>query len=116
MMHKRTVERVDGRRFILYGRDEVPDPIGAPRSSRRGPRQSAHLRWHVLRGEWVAYAGQKQAHEMYARLLPGYKIEPIDVRLFLRHRNQPLTETWMYQWTPPTPKERQTALGLATPS
>jgi len=62
MMHKRTVERVDGRRFILYGRDELADPIGAPRSSRRGPRQSAHLRWHVLRGEWVAYAGQKQVH------------------------------------------------------
>ena len=47
---------------------------------------------------------------------PDDSVEPIDVRLFLRHRNQPLTETWMYQWTPPTPKERQTALDLATPS
>ena len=47
---------------------------------------------------------------------PDDSVEPIDVRLFLRHRNQPLTETWMYQWTPPTPKERQTALDLASPS
>ena len=47
---------------------------------------------------------------------PDDSVEPIDVRLFLRHRNQPLTETWVYQWTPPTPKERQTALDLASPS
>ena len=47
---------------------------------------------------------------------PDDSVEAIDVRLFLRHRNQPLTETWMYQWTPPTPKERQTALDLASPS
>src|SRR5512140_1551443 len=60
MIHKRTVEQEDGRRFILYGRDELAEPISAPRSPRRGARQSAHLRWHVLRGEWVAYAGQRQ--------------------------------------------------------
>jgi periplasmic glucans biosynthesis protein len=27
---------------------------------------------------------------------------PIDLRLFLRVDGQPLTETWMYQWSPPT--------------
>jgi glucans biosynthesis protein len=32
--------------------------------------------------------------------------EPIDLRLFLRLDGQPLTETWMYQWTPPPPAER----------
>jgi glucans biosynthesis protein len=26
---------------------------------------------------------------------------PIDLRLFLRAGTQPLTETWLYQWTPP---------------
>jgi glucans biosynthesis protein len=44
---------------------------------------------------------------------PDDSVEPIDVRLFLRHRKQPLTETWMYQWTPPTMEERKAALELA---
>ena len=44
---------------------------------------------------------------------PDDSVEPIDVRLFLRHRGQPLTETWMYQWTPPTMPERKSALDLA---
>jgi glucans biosynthesis protein len=27
-------------------------------------------------------------------------LEPIDLRLYLRANGQPLTETWLYQWTP----------------
>ncbi|HEX7227932.1 MAG TPA: glucan biosynthesis protein D [Candidatus Binatia bacterium] len=33
--------------------------------------------------------------------------EPIDLRLYLRHGQQPLTETWLYQWTPPPAAERK---------
>ena len=33
-------------------------------------------------------------------------IEPIDLRLYLRTGKQTLTETWLYQWTPPPPEER----------
>jgi glucans biosynthesis protein len=32
---------------------------------------------------------------------------PITIRLYLRKGNQPLTETWLYQWVPPTPAERR---------
>jgi glucans biosynthesis protein len=32
--------------------------------------------------------------------------EPIDLRLFLQLDGQPLTETWIYQWTPPPVAER----------
>ena len=32
--------------------------------------------------------------------------EPIGLRLYLRLDKQPLTETWIYQWTPPAPSER----------
>lgn len=39
--------------------------------------------------------------------------EPIDLRLFLRRNGQPLTETWMYQWTPPDPRQRLIALRQA---
>ena len=33
--------------------------------------------------------------------------EPIDLRLYLRQDGQPLTETWLYQWTPPPLAERK---------
>ncbi len=36
---------------------------------------------------------------------PG--IDPINLRLFLRAGSQPLTETWLYQWTPPPPDQRR---------
>jgi glucans biosynthesis protein len=32
--------------------------------------------------------------------------EPIDLRLYLGLGGQPLTETWLYQWTPPPAAER----------
>ena len=34
-------------------------------------------------------------------------IEPIDLRLYLRSGSQTLTETWVYQWTPPAPVDRR---------
>lgn len=34
-------------------------------------------------------------------------IEPIDLRLHLRSGQQTLTETWLYQWTPPPPDRRR---------
>ncbi len=33
--------------------------------------------------------------------------EPIDLRLYLRADGRPLTETWLYQWTPPPAGERK---------
>jgi glucans biosynthesis protein len=45
---------------------------------------------------------------------PDDSVEPIDVRLFLRHRREALTETWMYQWMPPPLKERQAAIELTS--
>jgi len=37
-------------------------------------------------------------------------VQPIDLRLYLRVDGRPLTETWVYQWTPPSAKERKQAL------
>ena len=36
-------------------------------------------------------------------------VEPIDLRLYLRLEGRPLTETWIYQWTPPATKDRKLA-------
>ncbi|HSN39755.1 MAG TPA: glucan biosynthesis protein D [Burkholderiales bacterium] len=33
-------------------------------------------------------------------------VEPVNLRLYLRADGQPLTETWLYQWTPPPPDRR----------
>jgi len=41
---------------------------------------------------------------------PEDGVEPIDLRLYLRIAGRPLTETWIYQWTPPSIKERKAAL------
>jgi periplasmic glucans biosynthesis protein len=57
----------------------------------------------------------------YVEELKGYRalfdvrppddwIDAIDLRLFLRIDNRPLSETWIYQWTPPAIKDRKAAL------
>ncbi len=43
---------------------------------------------------------------------PDERTDPIDLRLFLRIRGMPLTETWVYQWTPPSLQDRKRALLL----
>ena len=40
-------------------------------------------------------------------------VEPIDLRLYLRLGHEALTETWIYQWTPPPASERRRWLTLA---
>lgn len=39
-------------------------------------------------------------------------LEPINLRLYLRIDGQPLTETWIYQWTPPSTAERKHWISL----
>jgi glucans biosynthesis protein len=41
---------------------------------------------------------------------PEDAIDPIDLRLYLRIDGRPLTETWIYLWTPPSLKERKAAI------
>ena len=41
---------------------------------------------------------------------PEDAIDPIDLRLYLRVDGRPLTETWIYLWTPPSLKERKAAI------
>jgi len=41
---------------------------------------------------------------------PDERTDPIDLRLYLRIRGWPLTETWLYQWTPPSLQDRRRAL------
>jgi len=44
---------------------------------------------------------------MFDLALTDPSTEPIDLRLYLSFDGQPLTETWLYQYTPPPPKRRK---------
>jgi glucans biosynthesis protein len=41
---------------------------------------------------------------------PDDSNDPLDLRMYLRIEGRPLTETWIYQWTPPSIKDRKAAL------
>ncbi|CAN5455146.1 glucan biosynthesis protein D [soil metagenome] len=40
-------------------------------------------------------------------VVPTASTNPIDIRMYLSYDGQPLTETWLYQWTPPPLAERK---------
>src|SRR6476646_10948935 len=59
-MFKRSLIKPDGRPLLLYSRRPIDDRLLAPSSSPDPANANAHLRWHPLRGEWVAYATHRQ--------------------------------------------------------
>ncbi len=60
-MFKRRLTKPDGRALLLYGREPIPEGLTAPGPAGTGTvAPNTHLRWHPLRGEWVAYAGHRQ--------------------------------------------------------
>ena len=59
-MHKRVLTKPDGRSLVLYARAPIAADLRAPSPSSTPHAPNAHLRWHPLRGEWVAYAGHRQ--------------------------------------------------------
>jgi UDPglucose--hexose-1-phosphate uridylyltransferase len=72
-MHRQVLTKPDGRTLILYGHQPIPADLVAPspRSGERAP--NAHLRWHPLRGEWVAYA----THRQHRTFLPPPEYNPL---------------------------------------
>jgi UDPglucose--hexose-1-phosphate uridylyltransferase len=60
-VHRRYLTKPDGRRLILYSHRPIADDIVATSPSAEPVDANPHLRWHPLRGEWVAYAGHRHA-------------------------------------------------------
>ncbi len=69
----RSMVKPDGRELFLYARDHlsVEGPALSPGGDSYAP--NAHLRWHPLRGEWVAYA----AHRQNRTFLPPAEYNPL---------------------------------------
>src|SRR3954471_3170966 len=72
-MFKRSLIKPDGRRLWLYSRRPIDESIEAPSPVNEPTRKSAHLRWHPLRGEWVAYASHRQGRTF----LPPKEYNPL---------------------------------------
>src|ERR1043165_4084282 len=63
-MFTRELRKLDGRRMWLYARQPIPElPATSPHETRTAP--FSHLRWHPLRGEWVAYATHRQQRTFF---------------------------------------------------
>ena len=72
-MHRLELRKPDGRRLALYARAPLPADVTAPSPSRTPHAPNPHLRWHPLRGEWVAYAG----HRQHRTFLPPAAYNPL---------------------------------------
>ncbi len=60
-MFVRELLKPDGRALTLYSRREIPAIGEVPAPNVDAVPANPHLRWHPLRGEWVAYAAHRQA-------------------------------------------------------
>ena len=74
-MHTLRLTKPDGRALILYGRHPLPEGLEAPAPAGVESRPNSHLRWHPLRGEWVAYA----SHRQHRTFLPPPEYNPLAV-------------------------------------
>ena len=76
LIFKRRLTKPDGRALLLYGREPIPGTVTAPAPpDATALAPDAHLRWHPLRGEWIAYASHRQnrtflPHSGYNPLAP----------------------------------------------
>lgn len=59
-MHRLELEKADGRKLTLYSRTPLQGDLRAPSPSNEPVVANPHLRWHPLRGEWIAYASYRQ--------------------------------------------------------
>lgn len=57
-MYSHQLLKPDGRQLTLYSRLPIAENIIATSHCHQPVQTNPHLRWHPLRGEWVAYASQ----------------------------------------------------------
>jgi UDPglucose--hexose-1-phosphate uridylyltransferase len=72
-LHSLELTKPDGRRLFVYGRQPIEGVRSAPSPSTVPVSANPHLRWHPLRGEWVAYASYRQERTF----LPAAETNPL---------------------------------------
>jgi UDPglucose--hexose-1-phosphate uridylyltransferase len=72
-MHELALRKPDGRLLTLYSRRPIADDIRATSPRSEPVEANPHLRWHPLRGEWVAYAAYRQ----HRTFLPPPEYNPL---------------------------------------
>jgi UDPglucose--hexose-1-phosphate uridylyltransferase len=72
---KAQLVKPDGRSLWLYGQQPFDPGSMAPSPSSQPVAANSHLRWHPLRGEWIAYA----SHRQHRTFLPPPEWNPLAV-------------------------------------
>jgi UDPglucose--hexose-1-phosphate uridylyltransferase len=72
-VHSRALVKPDGRYLVLFGREPIPPDLVPTSPSSTPVAANPHMRWHPLRGEWVAYA----AHRQDRTFLPPPEYNPL---------------------------------------
>jgi UDPglucose--hexose-1-phosphate uridylyltransferase len=72
---KAQLVKADGRALWLYSRQAFDAGTTAPSPSEQRVAGNSHLRWHPLRGEWIAYA----SHRQHRTFLPPAEWNPLAV-------------------------------------
>jgi UDPglucose--hexose-1-phosphate uridylyltransferase len=89
-VHKRELRKADGRLLALYARNPLPPDLTAPSAGAMPQGANPHLRWHPLRGEWVAYAG----HRQHRTFLPPPEYNPLAPGSDPRHPTEVPAGAW----------------------
>ncbi len=74
-VHRLHLTKPDGRSLWLYSHQPIAHAPDAPSPNAQPVAANSHLRWHPLRGEWVAYA----AHRQHRTFLPPPEWNPLAV-------------------------------------
>ncbi|MFL5453144.1 MAG: galactose-1-phosphate uridylyltransferase, partial [Myxococcales bacterium] len=89
-IYKRALTKPDGRRLILYGAKAEPPELPAPSPGMSPAHPATHLRWHPLRGEWVAYA----SHRQNRTFLPPPEYNPLAPTVDPEHPTEVPSGNW----------------------
>jgi UDPglucose--hexose-1-phosphate uridylyltransferase len=89
-MYKETLVKPDSRQLHLYSRRPLPPGLTAPSAGAEPPGSRSHLRWHPLRGEWVAYA----AHRQNRTFLPPPEYNPLAPSIHPDHPTEVPAGDW----------------------
>lgn len=72
-MYSLELRKTDGRRLTLYSMRAISRDLVAPSPRGEAVKPNPHLRWHPMRGEWVAYASYRQSRTF----LPPAQYNPL---------------------------------------